>query len=292
MKKALFAKLCPSFLLAHVHPTSVVQKGLLRNHGKGQVQGVLVITRFLTSFILISNALIIVKRIHCVRRRASSTSSGQMLIIGCPTFASSVSIGVRDFGGQLKRVPCIIHISVSNTIPNIRITGCFAGHPCNDSPSRIGLVRVFTISCSCLTLCSPRVLYKHNFSRTCNGRQGGIILGRRTIHLLNCPSPRRTLKGRLRVRILRSPLRIIKIIGGCRRRSLTRPCGPVLFFLGRQIPFVTAPCVSIGVSNSIGSSHLTRIRRVCQACFPSTLFSCFCLSSCRSDLCGSSHGFN
>lgn len=183
-------------------------------------------------------------------------------------------------------------IAISKTIPNIRITGCFAGQPCKDSPSRMGLVRVFSMSCSCLSTCVPHVVYKQDFSRSCNNSLGQIILGRRTIELLNCRSTRTTLKRRLGVRIIDSPLRVVKIIRGCRRRSLTITCGPVVFFLGRHIPFVTAPCVSIYLGKGKSTNILARVRRVCHRCFPASLFSCFFLGSFGRFLCGSSHGFN
>lgn len=275
-----------------MHPSRVVEKGLLRNGHNGQVEGILVIIRFLTSFILVANAFAIVQRIYCVRDRTSISSRSHVLIVGCPSFARKLTLHLRDFAGHLGRQTSMDRMAISKTIPKIRMTGCFAGHPCKDSPSRIGLVRVFTMSCSCLSTCVPTVVYKQCFSRSFNNSLGQVILGRRTIELLNCRSPRTTLKRRIGVRIMNRPLRVVKIIGGCRRRSLSITCGPVVFFVGRQMPFVTAPCVSIHLANRKRSDTLVRVRRVCRRCFPASLFSCFFLDSLGAFLCGSSHGFN
>lgn len=157
------------------------------------------------------------------------------LILGFPTRYRRLTVGLRTFGGRITLLPSIETIAISNTIPKARMASFLSVIHRDSIAGRAHLLRVLGYSRFFLRTCSLGFISNHNFSRSCKKSICGVILGRSTIHALKFRSSSTTLKRHLSIRAISRPVRVVKIIGSCRRRSLGGSFAPVLFTLRRGL---------------------------------------------------------
>lgn len=235
MKKVFLSNCCPTLTLLGQGPVALLGKGFLGDGSNRNAHGMLMIIRCATSVVLLYNALVIFTRLGFVHGRSLKIGASRALIIGFPKQARNVGAGLRTVGGTVTHLPLMSGIAFSNTIPNRRITAFLSGEQGDSTLGRGHLCRVLMYSPSCVSTCKLRLITKHKFSRSCKSSIGGLIIGRSTIHGLKVTSGRRTLNRRVRIRYASTPVRVVKIIGSCRRRTLGGGCAPVVLVRGSGV---------------------------------------------------------
>lgn len=229
------SKCCPTLTLLGQGPVVLLGKGFLRDGSKRQAQGILIVVRCVTSVVLLYNALVIFTRLDFVHDRSLKIGAGRALIIGFPKRARKLGAGLRTVGGAVTHLPLMCRIAFSNTIPNRRMTAFLSGHHAGSTLGRGHLCRVLTYSPSCISTCKLRIITKEGFSRSCKSSMSGLIVGRATMHGLNFASGSRTVKRLIGIRYASTPVRVVKMIGSCRRRTLDGGCAPVVLVRGSGV---------------------------------------------------------
>lgn len=214
---------------------ALLGKGFLRDGSNSQAHRMLIIIRCATSVVLLYIALVIFTRLGFVHGRSLKIGADRALIIGFPKRARKRGVGLRTVGGTVTHLPLIRQIAFSNTIPNRRITAFLSGHHAGSTLGRGHLCRVLTYSPSCTSTCNLRVMTKEDFSRRCNSSISGLIVGRATMHGLKFTSGSRTVNRLMAIRYASTPVRVVKIIGSCRRRTLDGGCAPVVLVRGSGV---------------------------------------------------------
>lgn len=226
---------CPTHTLLHGGPVILLGNGFRGDHSKRGAHGVLIVIRCATSVVLLYDALVIFTRLDCVHQRSLKMGASRVLMVGFPKPARNVGAGVRSVQETVGGLPLTSGMAYSKTMPNRRITVFLSGRQTRSTLGRGQLCRVLDYSPSCVSTCKLRIMTKQNFSRRCKSSIGGLIVGRATTHVLKCISGSSTVNRRVTIRALKRPVRMVKMIGSCRRRTLGGNCAKMVLFRGSGV---------------------------------------------------------
>ena len=264
--------LYPSFILSSVKPAIILKGKFLNSKGAGTVRKSLVVLQFVASLILICGTLIVYAQLRFMQNQKLGLNFEKTLVIKFPAHTENLMEKVLRFKREVKNLPDIKNIAISNAVPGMEVTYFCSNHLYEDPTKQNRLYEMQTVDFDFINTYEINVVEGRGFMESFSNDINTIIINEEAVKQLGISKNKNAIGKKISVEGQNEPFKIIGVTENYHQQSLNKGFTAIMLIMYNRIGWLRPKYVSIKIAGDDVLFASNKIKTLWQNFFPESTF--------------------
>lgn len=267
--------LYPSFVLSNVKPAIILKGKYLNSKKATLVRKGLVVFQFTASLILIFGTLIVYEQLKYMQNQPLGVNIDKTLIVKFPAQTDNLMEKVMSFKRELKELPDIKNVAISNAVPGMEVAFFLSNHLHGDATLQNRLYEMQNVDYDFVDTYGLHIVEGRGFDKSFTNDIRNVMLNEESAKQLGFTSNADAIGKKVMLEGQEEPHQIIGVVENYHQQSLNKSYTPIMMIMYNSIGWIQPRFLSIKRSGENLAVANGKINGIWNQFFPGSTFDYF-----------------
>nr|WP_319572402.1 ABC transporter permease [uncultured Draconibacterium sp.] len=271
----ILSGLYPSLVLSNVKPAIILKGKYLNSQRAGVVRKGLVVFQFVASLVLICGTLVVYAQLKYMQNQPLGINIDRTLIVKFPAQTSNLMEKVLSFKRQLKDLPDVKNVTISNAVPGMEVAFFASNRLYEDASRQNRLYEMQTVDYDFIDTYGMNILEGRGFDKTFTNDIKKVILNEETVKQLGFANNADAIDQKILIEGESEPYQVIGVVENYHQQSLNKAYTPIMMIMYNSIGWLSPKYLSVKISGADVASASEKVTGIWNQFFPESTFDYF-----------------
>lgn len=265
----------PAFVLSSVKPVNILKGKYVHSKTANTVRKTLVITQFAASLVLICGSTIVYEQLRFMQNQPLGVDINQTMAINFPGHTEGLQQKLPAFLKELKQMPTVENVSMSNAIPGMEVATFLSNHRADDPVKQNKLYEMLSVDFNYIDTYDLKMVAGRAFSKEFENDVNRIVINESAVGYLGFKNNEEALGKKVMLEGQDRSVEILGVVKNYHQQGLNKSYTPIMLIMYNRIGWLAPKYISVKLAQGNTLQATNMIKEKWQTFFPKSTFDHF-----------------